>query len=79
MWEELQRSGGNPMSETQLHVLEDTEQRRIEDWRTEELERAGYGRRAAARLASRHDVDLHRAVELLRRGCAPELATKILL
>ena len=44
-----------------------------------ELERAGYSRRAAGRLASRHDVDLHRAVELVRRGCPPELATKILL
>ena len=67
------------MSETQLHVLEDTEQRRIEDWRTEELERAGYSRRAAGRLASRHDVDLHRAIDLLQRGCSPELAMKILL
>ncbi len=67
------------MSETELHVLEDTEQRRIEDWRTEELERAGYSHRAAGRLAARHDVDLHRAVELLQRGCSPELAMKILL
>lgn len=67
------------MSETQLHVLEDPEQRRIEDWRTEELERAGYSRRAAGRLASRHDVDLHRAIDLLQRGCSPELAMKILL
>jgi hypothetical protein len=79
MWEELQRSGGNTMGETELHVLEDTEQQRIELWRIEELERAGYSRRAAGRLASRHDVDLHRAVELIRRGCPPDLATKILL
>ena len=67
------------MSEMELHVLEDTEQRRIELWRTEELERAGYSRRAAGRLASRHDVDLHRAIDLLERGCSPELAVKILL
>ena len=67
------------MSEMEIHVLEDTEQRRIELWRTEELERAGYSRRAAGRLASRHDVDLHRAVDLLERGCSPELAVKILL
>ena len=45
----------------------------------EELERAGYGTRAAGRLAARHDVDLHRAIELLDQGCPPELATKILL
>lgn len=67
------------MGQTELYVLEDTELARIEDWRTEELQRAGYGRRAAGRLAARHDVDLHRAVELLRRGCPPELALKILL
>lgn len=67
------------MGETELYVLEDTELARIEDWRTEELQRAGYGRRAAGRLAARHDVDLHRAVELLERGCPPELALKILI
>jgi hypothetical protein len=67
------------MGEMQLHVLEDTEQDRIESWRTEELERSGYGRRAASRLAARHDVDLHFAIELLERGCPPELAVKILL
>jgi len=67
------------MAETEIYVLEDTELSRIEDWRTEELQRAGYGHRAAGRLAARHDVDLHRAVELIERGCSPELAMKILL
>jgi hypothetical protein len=67
------------MGETELHVLEDTELERIEHWRTEELERAGYSRRAAGRLAARLDVDLHQAVQLLQRGCSPELALKILL
>jgi hypothetical protein len=67
------------MGETELHVLEDTEQQMIELWRTEELERAGYSQRAAGRLAPRHDVDLHLAVQLLERGCPPELALKILL
>jgi len=67
------------MGEMELHVLEDTEQQQIELWRTEELERAGYSRRAAGRLAARHDIDLHQAVRLLERGCSPELALKILL
>lgn len=67
------------MGETELHVLEDTEQMQIELWRTEELERAGYGHRAAERLAACHDVDLHQAVRLLERGCPPELALRILL
>jgi hypothetical protein len=67
------------MAQTELHVLEDTELEKIERWRAEELERAGYGTRSAGRLAARHDIDLHRAVELLDQGCPPELAVKILL
>ena len=59
------------MGETELHVLEDTEQMQIELWRSEELERAGYSHRAAGRLAARHDVDLHLAIQLLERGCSP--------
>ncbi|HET8653674.1 MAG TPA: hypothetical protein VFM13_14025 [Gaiellaceae bacterium] len=67
------------MAETELHVLEDTELEKIGRWRAEELERAGYGTRAAGRLAARHDIDLHRAIGLLEQGCPPELAVKILL
>jgi hypothetical protein len=67
------------MSQTELHVLVETERDRVEHWRIEELERAGYGHRAAGRLAARHDIDLHAAVRLLERGCSPELALKILL
>jgi hypothetical protein len=60
-------------------VYEETEEQRIESWRLEALERAGYDRRAAFAIARRHDVDLHRAVEMLDRGCPAELAVKILL
>jgi hypothetical protein len=67
------------MGETELHVLEDTEAMQIELWRSEELERAGYSHRAAGRLAARHDIDLHLAVQLLERGCTPDLALRILL
>lgn len=57
----------------------ETEQERIERWRAHELERAGFEPAAAALLAGRHDVDLHRAIDLLRAGCEPELALQILL
>ena len=67
------------MSQTELQVSEDPELEKIERWRAEELERAGFGTRAAGRLAARQDIDLHQAVELLERGCSPELAIKILL
>jgi hypothetical protein len=56
-----------------------TEQELVEAWRAEALERAGYSEAAAAELAMRHDIDLHRAAELLEQGCTPELALKILI
>ncbi|MGH2921462.1 MAG: hypothetical protein ACRDKU_05280 [Gaiellaceae bacterium] len=67
------------MAATELHLLEQTEIERIERWRAEALERAGYEPRAAGRLAVRHDVDLHTAIDLLKSGCSPDLALKILL
>jgi hypothetical protein len=65
------------MTAAELH--QETEIERIERWRREELERAGYPSDAAAALAARHDVDLHAAVGLLERGCPPETALQILL
>ncbi|MEZ5101042.1 MAG: hypothetical protein R3C15_14850 [Thermoleophilia bacterium] len=57
----------------------ETEAERVFRWRREELRRAGYDDRAAFKLALRPNVDLHRAVALLERGCPPELAERILL
>ena len=56
-----------------------TEIERIERWRAEALERAGYEPRAAAELARRLDIDLHRASDLLAAGCSQELALQILI
>ena len=52
---------------------------RVESWRLQELERAGYSPAAAAKLAARHDIDLHFAVELVERGCPPDVALQILI
>jgi len=60
-------------------VHDETEIERIERWRAEELERAGFGRDAAKSLAGRHEVDLHDAIALVGRGCPHELALQILL
>lgn len=58
----------------------ETEIERIERWRAEELERAGYEAESARKLAERHDIDLHFAVELLvGRGCPADVALRILL
>ena len=66
------------MAAAELTIIE-TEQERIERWRAEELERAGFEAAAASLLAGRNDVDLHYAIDLLRAGCSPELALEILL
>ena len=66
------------MAAAELEVRE-TEIERIERWRAEELERAGYAASDAQRLAQRHDVDLHTAIDLIRKGCTPDLALAILL
>jgi hypothetical protein len=62
------------------HLLEEqeTERERVVSWRLEELERAGYHPQAAWELAERTDVDLHAASDLLRRGCPPDTALRIL-
>ena len=58
--------------------LTETEQEQVERWRAQELERAGFPHDVAAEFAMRADVDLHRAIELLEKGCSPELAADIL-
>jgi hypothetical protein len=67
------------MSAAELGTLYFTEIDRIERWRHDELERAGYDSESALVLAASHDVDLHLAVDLLKRGCTIDLALQILL
>ena len=57
----------------------ETEEERVIDWRAGELIRAGYEHTTALELALRSDVDLHLAVALVRRGCPPGTAARILL
>ena len=66
------------MPATELNIVE-TESAKVERWRAEALENAGYDLDSALQLAARPDVDLHRAIELLEVGCPPELALRILL
>jgi len=67
------------MTAAEAGTREVTEIERIERWRAEALERAGYEPHAARELAARLDVDLHTATDLLARGCGQDLALKILL
>jgi hypothetical protein len=67
------------MSAAELELTYSTESDRVEHWRHEELARAGYDAESALVLAASHDVDLHDAVDLLKRGCSVDLALQILL
>ena len=52
--------------------------RGIVRWRRRRLEHAGFPRALADALASERRVDLHALLELVDRGCTPELAARIL-
>jgi hypothetical protein len=66
------------MRMTAVHEIVETELERVERWRAEALERAGYEHDDAVELASRTDIDLHRAIGLLEHGCPAGLAVQIL-
>ena len=59
-----------------LHVDEAAE---VLAWRFDALCRTGFDLDAAAVIAANVEVDLHEAIDLVRRGCPPALATRILL
>jgi hypothetical protein len=46
-------------------------------WRIARLCHAGFSHRAAERLAQNRRYDLHALLELIDRGCPPELAARI--
>jgi hypothetical protein len=47
-------------------------------WRRSQLVRSGFSQRLAGRVAHDGQYDLHRVIELVERGCPPELALRIL-
>lgn len=47
-------------------------------WRRRRLEHAGFQAELAQRLAGDRRFDLHAVLELIDRGCPPELAARIL-
>jgi hypothetical protein len=67
------------MAAVDTDLIEETEAERVERWRAEALERAGYAPDTAVILAGRSDIDLHLAERLVQQGCPPDLAAEILL
>jgi hypothetical protein len=63
---------------TETAEIERSERAKVEGWRLHVLIEAGYPLPLAERLAG-SEADLHRAVELVTRGCEPRTAAEILL
>jgi hypothetical protein len=63
---------------TEIIEPEGSESSKVESWRLHVLMEAGYPLPLAEKLAG-SEADLHRAVELVGQGCAPETAVEILL
>jgi hypothetical protein len=63
---------------TQIAEHDQSERDKVAGWRLHVLIEAGYPLPLAERLAQ-SEADLHAAVELVRKGCAPLTAAEILL
>jgi hypothetical protein len=59
-------------------VATDREHDDVIAWRRAQLVRSGFPQRVAAGVAHDGRYDLHRLIELVERGCPPELALRIL-
>jgi hypothetical protein len=58
-----------------------TDEREIDEvvrWRREQLAETGFSLPLAARVATDARYDLHALIELVERGCPPEVAARIL-
>lgn len=67
------------MSTTESEQVDAPELDEVLRWRFEVLVRAGYDVGNAMIVASRAEVDLHRATDLVLRGCPPDTALRIVL
>ena len=64
---------------TQVFLADETEREKVIRWRVEQLAKVGYSWPAAMVVAANTQIDLHAAVELVERGCNPDVAVRILL
>jgi hypothetical protein len=58
--------------------MTEIDERNMVGWRRSQLADAGFSLPLAARIAGDARYDLHALIELTERGCAPELAVRIL-
>ena len=70
------------LKEVETDVLEENAPdpaARVLGWRIEQLIAVGFDSDAALVLALDRTIDLHEATELVRRGCPPQTAFRILI
>jgi hypothetical protein len=67
------------MTAAQFELLDEAQAQQILSWRFDALTRAGYDASDALVLATRVEIDLHVATNLLTRGCPVGTALRILL
>ena len=67
------------MTIAELTTPTEEEATAVLEWRFSQLTRSGFTADDALVLAIHADVDLHRAADLVARGCPPSLALRILL
>jgi hypothetical protein len=63
----------------ELERAERDELRQVLSWRSSQLRLGGFEPEDAALLAIHIEVDLHEALDLIRRGCPSTTALRILL
>lgn len=71
--------GGTMSVAVEAVLVDETEDERVIRWRLEQLAKVGYSWACAMVIAANRDIDLHGAVELVRRGCPVDTAVRILL
>jgi hypothetical protein len=69
----------SPLMQTDDDRRSDPENDRVVRWRVEQLLHAGYDGESALAIGADLAVDLHAAVALVRAGCTPDTARRILL
>jgi hypothetical protein len=67
------------MTAAQFELLDEAQAQQILSWRFDALTRAGYDASDALVLATRVEIDLHVATDLLTHGCPVSTALRILL
>ncbi len=60
------------------HCQSDDDRSGVTEWRLQRLLESGFDGSLAIRLAATPGVDLHSLLELVGRGCRPDLAARIL-